>query len=197
MAKHAPYGLLISALGAAVLALSVFAPWYGVSITANGADAARAELVAVARQYGNTTFQARANQVGAEFKALEGRQIATVSAHEILKRESWILLLLAGVALLASLLRLVNARGRLAAHGSQISLLGTAASLVVIIRMVFRPDLPVDFISLSLNWGIWLALLSSAAVFFGGASAESSRAYLHPRPKVGPGPPQFRHPPSP
>jgi hypothetical protein len=193
--KHAPYGLLISALGAAVLAVSVFAPWYGVHVSQSGADAAGAQLVAVARQYGDTALQARANRVGAEFKSLAGREIGTVSAHQALKHVSLILLALAGIALLASLLRLANARGRLTAHGSQIALLGAAAGLVVIFRMVFRPD-TTGFVSLSLSWGIWLALVSSAAVFFGGVSAESSRASLRPRPKVGPGPPQLRRNPT-
>jgi hypothetical protein len=194
--KHAPYGLLISALGAAVLAVSVFAPWYGVEVSQSGASAAGAQLVAVARQYGDAALQARANRFGAEFKSLAGREIATVSAHQALKDVSLILLALAGIALLASLLRLVNARGRLTAHGSQIALFGAVAGLVVIFRMVFRPDTATGFVSLSLSWGIWLALVSSAAVFFGGMSAEASRAYLRPRPKVGPGPPQFRHPPA-
>src|SRR5579871_1826872 len=91
------FGLLISALAAAVLAVSVFLPWYGVSITRAGAAAAQQELVAVARQYGNTTFQDRASTIGQELGSLEGRQLATISAHQSLKHVSLILLVLAGV----------------------------------------------------------------------------------------------------
>jgi hypothetical protein len=47
---RAPLGLLIAALGAAVLAVSVFLPWYGVSITASGAASAQQELATVAQQ---------------------------------------------------------------------------------------------------------------------------------------------------
>src|SRR5213082_1961171 len=98
---RAPLGLLIAALGAAVLAVSVFLPWYGVSITASGAASAQQELATVAQQYGNTAFQTGASQVGAEFSALAGRQLATVSAHEVLKDIGPILLVLAAVSLLA------------------------------------------------------------------------------------------------
>jgi len=36
---RAPLGLIIAAVGAAVLAISVFLPWYGLSITQSGATA--------------------------------------------------------------------------------------------------------------------------------------------------------------
>src|SRR5437588_8994841 len=96
---RAPLGLLIAALGAAVLAISVFLPWYGVTITASGVASAQQELATVAQQYGNPTLQTGANQVGAEFNSLAGRQVATVSAHQVLKDVSRILLLLAGISL--------------------------------------------------------------------------------------------------
>src|SRR5205823_3710827 len=112
---RAPLGLLIAALGAAVLAVSVFLPWYGVSITASGAASAQQELSTVAQQYGNASFQTGASQFGAEFSSLAGRQLATVSAHDVLKDISPILLVLAAVSLLASLLRPGGAR--LAAPG--------------------------------------------------------------------------------
>ena len=80
---RAPLGLLIAALGAAVLAVSVFLPWYGVSITASGAASAQQELSTVAQQYGNASFQTGASQFGAEFSSLAGRQLATVSAQGV------------------------------------------------------------------------------------------------------------------
>jgi len=59
---RAPLGLLIAALGAAVLAVSVFLPWYGVSITASGAASAQQELSTVAQQYGNASFQTASSE---------------------------------------------------------------------------------------------------------------------------------------
>ncbi|MGB6500896.1 MAG: hypothetical protein WBG19_05815 [Thermoplasmata archaeon] len=173
-------GFLIAALGAAVLAVSVFLPWYGVSITASGAASAQQELASVAQQYGNATFQTGASQLGAEFGSLAGRQLATVSAHEALKDVSKILLVLAGVSLLASLLRLAGYTGLLEAGGGQIALAGGLALLFVLYRMISPPGAQVDLVSLSLGWGIWLALLSAAAIVAGGILATFSQSQRHP-----------------
>jgi hypothetical protein len=172
-------GFLVSALGAAVLAVSVFLPWYGVSITASGAAAAQQQLTSVAQLYGNSTFQTGANAVGAEFSALAGRQLATVSAHEVLKDISLILLLLAGVSLLASLLRLAGFSG-LEAGGGQIALAGGVAVLFVLYRMISPPGAQVDLVSLSLSWGIWLAFVSAAAIVVGGLLATSDQGRTQP-----------------
>jgi hypothetical protein len=51
------YGLLISALGAIVLAVSVFLPWYGVSFTADGLAYAQQIGDQAAAQFGNATLQ--------------------------------------------------------------------------------------------------------------------------------------------
>ncbi len=179
-------GFLISALGAAVLAVSVFLPWYGVSITASGAASAQQELAGVAQQYGNASFQAGASQLGAEFSSLAGHQLATVSAHEALKDISVILLLLAGAALLASLLRLAGLTGPLEAGGGQIALAGGVAMLFVLYRMVTPPAAQVDLVSLSLSWGIWLALLSAAAIVGGGLLSTSGQSRTHPAGSYGP-----------
>lgn len=179
-------GLLIAALGAFVLAVSVFMPWYGVSITASGADSARQELSTVAQQYGNTTFQTGARQVGAEFSSLAGHQLTTVSAHQALKDVSRLLLILAGASLLASLLRLAGIRGLLEAGGGQIALAGGAAALCVLFRMLSPPGTPTELVSLSLNWGIWLALLGAAAIVAGGLLSASDQTRRHPAPSYGP-----------
>ena len=186
---RAPLGLMFAALAAVVLALSVFAPWYGVSITASGAAAARQELATVARQFGNATFQMRASGIGAQMSSLAGHQVATVSAHQALKHVSLILLILAGIALLASLLRLANMRGLLFATGGQIALAGALAFAVVFFRVLVRPGAGIDLIALSPSWGIWLALLSAAAVAAGGLIAGSDRVSTRVSPKHGPGPP--------
>jgi hypothetical protein len=178
-------GFLISALGAAVLAVSVFLPWYGVSITASGAASAQQQLATVAQQYGNTTFQAGANQLGAEFSSLAGRQLTTVSGHEAVKHISLMLLVLAGLALVASLLRLAGIPGPIEASGSQIAVAGCLAALFVLYRMITPPGGQIDLISLSLSWGIWLALLSTAAIVGGGLLAGSSQGRRHPAESYG------------
>jgi hypothetical protein len=193
---RAPLGLLIAALGAAVLAVSVFAPWYGVSVTPSGAAAAQQQLAAVARQYGNTNLQRESATMGTQFHALVGRQLATVSAHQSLKHVSLILLMLAGIALLASLLRLANMRGLLYASGSQIALLGGLAGLISLFRMLWPPGASVGFVTLSPLWGIWLALVSAAAVLAGGLMAGSDRSLRRSDSRVGPGPPTLMAPPT-
>jgi hypothetical protein len=183
---RAPLGLLISALGAAVLAVSVFLPWYGVSITASGAASAQQQLAAVAQQYGNTTFQTGASRLGAEFNALAGRRLATLSAHEALKDIGPVLLILAGISLLASLLRLAGITGVLEAGGGQIALAGGTAALCVLFRMLVRPAADADLVSLSLAWGIWLALLGAAAIVAGGLLAGSAQTRRRPAHSYGP-----------
>jgi hypothetical protein len=186
---RAPLGLLVAALGATVLGLSVFAPWYGVSITSTGAAAAQQELVTLAQRYGSGTIQAEADGRGAKFGSLAGRQLATVTAHQAMRDVSLLLVLLAGVALLASLLRLADLRGLLFATGSQIALCGVLAAGVILFRMLFRPGAEPNAIALSLTWGAWLALLSAAAIIGGGVVAGNARSIMRARPKYGPGPP--------
>jgi hypothetical protein len=177
---RAPLGFLIAALGAAVLAVSVFLPWYGVSITASGAASAQQEFAAVAHQYGNAESQAVASQIGAEFSSYTGRQLATFSAHDVLKDISPILLILAAVALLASLLRLAGA-GMFEAGGGQIALAGGTAALFILYRMLEHPGGErLQLISLSLTWGIWLALLGAAAIVAGGFLAGSAQTRRRP-----------------
>src|SRR5690349_333235 len=173
-----PRGLLVSAVGAAVLAVSMFLPWYSVSITPAGAAAAQQRFAMVAQQYGSANLQAMADQIGAQFSSVAGRPLTSVTAHQALKDVSVILLLLAGVALLASLLRLA---GALEVGGGQIALVGFVAALCVLFRMLSPPGPPAELISLSLSWGSWLALCSAAAIIGGGlwtpVAGEGSAAH--------------------
>ncbi len=174
-------GLLVSALGAAVLAVSMFLPWYSVSITPTGAAEAQQQFATVAQQYGNANLQTMANQIGAQFSSVAGRPIATVSAHQALKDISKILLLLAGVALLASLLALADV---VEVGGGQIALVGFAATLCVLFRMLSPPGTQTGLISLSLGWGAWVALAAAGAIV-GGAlwrpfAGQSERAQHDP-----------------
>lgn len=158
-----PRGLLLSALGSAVLGVSMFLPWYSVSITASGAAAAQQQLTSVAQQYGNANMQTLADQIGAGFSAVAGHPLATVTAHQALKDISVIILLLAGVALLASLLRLADV---IEIGGDQIALVGFAAALCVLYRILSPPGTH-GLITLSLSWGSWLALVAAVAIVGG------------------------------
>jgi hypothetical protein len=161
-------GSLISAIGAALLAVSVFLPWYGVSLTAGGAASAQQALNNVAQQYGNTTFQTQAKAIGLGFGAFTGHQVTTLSAYQTLKYLNVILLILAAIAFLAALLRLAGAsEPTRTGGGSQIAFVGLLATVCVLFRMVERPAPLGEVFSLSLSWGIWLALASSVAVVIG------------------------------
>ena len=184
--NRAPVGLLVAALGAAVLSVSVFLPWYGVNVTAAGTAAAEQQLVSAAQQYGNSALQTQATQLGVELNSLAGSQLVTVTAHQTLKNISLALLVLAGVSLLASLLRLAGIAGVLGAGGGQIALAGTAAGLCVLFRMFLPPDPHTNLISLSLSWGVWLALLGAAAIVLGGLFSPTHEIRTRPAPTYRP-----------
>jgi len=168
-------GPVVSVTGAALLALSVFLPWYSVSITAGGAAYAQQALDSAAQTYGNANLQAEASAVSAQFATLAGRHIATVSAHELLKTISVVLLVLAGVAFLGALLWLAEISAPIQVDGGQVAVVGSLAVLLVLFRMIDRPSASIDAFSLSLSWGIWLALLSSAATVAGALVGRSAR----------------------
>ena len=176
-----PRGLLLSALGSAVLGVSMFLPWYSVSITATGAAAAQQQLANVAQQYGNSNMQTLTDQIGAGFSAIAGHPLVTLTAHQALKDISVIVLLLAGVALLASLLRLADV---IEIGGDQIALVGFAAALCVLYRILSPPGTHTDYITLSLSWGSWLALLAAVAIVGGALWTPSAGRSAAPDPSL-------------
>src|SRR5664279_1448740 len=91
-------GPIVAVAAAALLALSIFLPWYGVRITASGAADAQQALKVAAARYGNATLQSEANAIGSSFSSIAGRQVATLSAHQVLKNISVVLLLLAALS---------------------------------------------------------------------------------------------------
>ncbi len=166
MAEDRPRtGDLVATVGAALLAVSVFQPWYALTLTASGASSAQQALNQVAQQFGNAAFQSQASRVGSAFNEFAGHQLATVSAHQVLKYLSVVLLILAAAAFIAALSALAGASQ---ASGGQIALLGLAAALCVLFRMVDRPAAEEEVLTLSLQWGIWLALGSCLAIIVGG-----------------------------
>jgi hypothetical protein len=161
-------GPVVAVTASALLALSVFSPWFGVTITASGASYAQQVLKAAAARYGNATLQTEANAIGSSFSSVAGRKVATLSAHQALKNISVILLLLAGLSFLGALVWLTGASSTLEVSGGPIAAVGTVATLLVLYRMINRPGTPFAAYSISLGWGAWLALFSSVAIVVGG-----------------------------
>jgi hypothetical protein len=159
-------GSLLAAAGAAMLAVSVFLPWYAFRLTANGVAMAQQGLNSVAQQFGNSTFRGLVGTLGNSFGALAGHQVGTVSAHQALKVINILLLILAAIAFAVALMRLAHPTQSGEGRGLLASV-GVAAALLIVFRMVDRPSAPGDFFAVSLSWGIWLALLSAAAIVAG------------------------------
>lgn len=167
-ASRSRLGRAISVAGAALLAITVFLPWYSVSITADGAAFAARALDQAARQYGNATLQAEANSIGASFSLAAGHRVATLSAHQSSKTIGAVLLILAALAFLGALLWLAEVDEPIAVDGVQIAAVGGLALLFVVYRMIEPPGPKTGYFSLSVGWGAWTALLSSAAIVAGG-----------------------------
>jgi hypothetical protein len=174
MAEDGPRtGALIAALGAALLAVSVFQPWYGLSLTAAGVASAQQAFNNLALRFGNAALQSQAQGLASRFNAVAGHQVATLSADQALKYMHIVLLILAAAALVSALSRLAGASQ---ASGGQIALIGLPATIGVLFRMVAKPVAAEEVFSLSLNWGIWLALGSSLAITVGGVWSYHPRS---------------------
>jgi hypothetical protein len=131
----------MSALGAVVLAVAAFLPWYRVSST-----------VHVARAH-----------------SLAARALTVSSSHQALPDMQILLLVLVGLAMLDTLLPLVRTHGPVpGGAGGSVALLGTVAALCALYRIVDPPGLSGDDVALTLLAAPWLALLGSLAMLLGG-----------------------------
>lgn len=156
------YSLLASTLGAILLAVSVFLPWYGVSFTAGGIAFVQQVGDQLASQFGNATLQSDVQGIHANLSALAGHEVAALSAHQALKNLNVVLLVLAGLALLDALLPLArHASSVPEGAGASVVLLGAVATVCVAYRMILPPTPSGSLLSLSLREGAWLALLGS------------------------------------
>ena len=162
------YGLLVSALGAFLLAVSVFLPWYGASFTTSGIAAAQRAGEQAAAQLGDPTLQSYLQPLRANLSSFAGVQFASLSAHQALHYMSIVLLVLAALALLDALFPLVRTDAVPEGAGGALALLGAVAAACVLYRMVERPGPAGPYIALSLREGAWLALLGSLAMLAGG-----------------------------
>ena len=148
------YGLLVSALGAIVLAVSVFLPWYGVSFTASGIAFAQQLGDQVASQFGNATLQSNLSGLHANLSTLAGQEFTALSAHQVLKDLNVILLVLAGLAMLDALIPLARSASPVpAGGGASVVLLGCVATVCVLYRMVDPPTPAGSLLALSLREG--------------------------------------------
>jgi hypothetical protein len=166
-ADRSRYGLLVSALGAVLLAVAVFLPWYGLSFTTSGVAFVQQAGSQFASQYGNAHLQEAAAGLHSNLSSLTGQEFAAVSAHQVLKDISVVLLVIAGLALLDALFPLVRSAGVPDGAGGSLGLLGAVAALCVLYRMLAPPLPDGDLIALSLREGAWLALLGSVMMFSG------------------------------
>jgi hypothetical protein len=184
--ERSRYGLLVSALGAIVLAVSVFLPWYGVSFTAAGIAGVEQVGDHLVAEYGNANLQGDLSAFHGSLAGLAGQQVTALSAHQVLRDMNVILLVLAGLALLDALFPLARAASAVPnGAGGSVVLLGGIAAICVIARIVDPPTPAGGGISLSIREGAWLALLGALTMVIGGlwprAAAAGERSEDHIR----------------
>ncbi len=134
------YGLLVSAVGAIVLAASLVTPWYGVG----------------SGQHPHT---------GAP--GVHG--VPTVDAFHALPGMTVVLLVLGALAMLDVTAPLVRTHGPLpGGAGGSLVLLGVVAAAFTLYHMIDLPALGGGTFAMSLQEGAWLALIGSVTMTLGG-----------------------------
>jgi hypothetical protein len=162
------YGLLSAALGAVLLAVGVFLPWYGVSLTSSGAAATVNVGDRLVATYGSPALQSRLGELHTGIDSLVGHQLTSLTGHQALEYMSVVLLVLAALALLDALLPLARAGALPSGAGGSLALLGLVASLCVVGRMAFPPAPAGEMLALSLRGGAWMSLLGALLMVAGG-----------------------------
>lgn len=178
---HSTYGLVCACLGAVLLAVGVFLPWYGLHLTPAGAAAAQQAGSEVAAHYGNSALQGLMAGVQSKLSAAVGLELGHLSARDALEYISLILLALAGLALLDGLLALARHDSLPTGAGGALAPLGLVAVLLVAYRMVDPPSAAGGIISLSLREGAWLCLLGALAILGGGLLPRLRRSTGSPQ----------------
>jgi hypothetical protein len=167
--ERSPYGFLACALGAVVLGLAVFLPWYGVGLSASGVGLVEQQDSQLAAQFGNAALQEKLDSEHAQLSSLAGRQLGSISAHQAFKRIGPMLLILAGLGILISLVSVArNEPADFDATRSWIALLGALAMICVLYRVFVRPTGDAAYLELPLRAGAWLAIVGSAGMIAGG-----------------------------
>jgi hypothetical protein len=177
--SRAGYRLVVTALGAVLLAVAVFLPWYGVSFTAHGIAFVQQAGDQAAAQYGNATLKGYLGTFHAGIAGLAGHEFVAVSAHQALKQINVVLLIVAGLGVVIALVGLAGPASSAEANRGPLALLGGLAAALVLFR-AFVPPSPAggagDLLALSVREGAWLALLGSLAMIGGAAWPNRRRA---------------------
>jgi hypothetical protein len=161
-------GWLVSALGAIVLIVSVFLPWYGVGLTARAIAFMQQLQSEQVQKFGNAALQGELGSLHARFGALAGQQLGSITAHQAFSRISVVLLIAGGLGVLVALLPLARESSPESdSTGPWLALLGAIAAVCVLYRMAVRPT-ENEFLILPLREGAWLALVGSVAMLTGG-----------------------------
>jgi hypothetical protein len=132
------YGLSMSALGAAVLAVSVFLPWYRISSLAHAAP-----------------LGGHALTLTSAHPALPVMKIVLLILAGLALLDALLPLLRTGAPVPGG-------------AGGSVVLLGALAAALALYRILDPPGLSGNMVGLSLREGPWLALLASLAMVLGG-----------------------------
>ncbi|MHB8531815.1 MAG: hypothetical protein ACYDC2_03750 [Solirubrobacteraceae bacterium] len=167
---------MVSALGAVLLAVSVFLPWYAVSLTGTGVALVQQAGDHLAAQFGNAALQAQLGTFHGAVQGLAGVPLGSVTGHDSLKGIAVVLLVLAGLGMLDAMLPLARAVPQRRAQagavpqgaGGAVVLLGLVAVACVAYRMVSPPVPNGNALALSLREGAWLSLLGGLMMGLGG-----------------------------
>jgi hypothetical protein len=162
------YGLLLATLGAVLVAVAVFLPWYGVSFTPRGVAYFQQVGQQLVAQYGNAQLQGYLGELHSSLAALAGHEVASVSAHQVLSNIGVALLVLAGLALLDALFGLARESAVPDGSGASLVPLGAVATACVLYRLLQPPTPSGGLLALSLREGGWLALVGSLMMLAGG-----------------------------
>jgi hypothetical protein len=171
------YGALVSALGAIVLAVSAFLPWYGVGLTARGAGFVSQLGAQLAARFGNASLQSQVAQARPRLSALAGRQLGSVSAEQLFAHIGPLLVIIAGAGILVSLVGLAFSETReIDAAGPWLALLGALAACLALYRIAVRPGGGSQYLQLTLREGAWGALVGALGMILGGLWPRRLRA---------------------
>jgi hypothetical protein len=173
---RSPVRWLTAALGAIVLVVSVFLPWYAVSLTAQGVALVQRVQTEQVHMFGNAALQSELGSLQSRLGGLAGQQLGTITAHQAFSTINVVLLILGGLGILIALLPLAReSSSELDGLGAWLALLGGVAAVCVLYRMVVRPTQS-EVLSLPLREGAWLALIGSLAMVAGGLWPRRLRA---------------------
>jgi hypothetical protein len=166
--SRAGYRLVVAALGAVLLAVAVFLPWYGVSFTAHGVAFVQQVGDQATAQYGNAALKSYLGTFHASLAGLAGHEFLALSAHQALKQINVVLLIVAGLGVVIALVGLAGQESSAEANRGPLALLGALAAALALFRILVAPSAPGEgLVALSVREGGWLALLGAAAMIGG------------------------------